>query len=154
MRSLLSGIVLVGLVAIPVVAQSPRGVWKRAEVVISGGPNAGSHTSDVQPSLLIITRTHYSMMLVTSFAPRPALGPTATDEERGKVWTPFTANAGTYTFKDSTLSFTASVAKNPNAMAGNTNTYRVRTRGDSLWMTQRTNDGIETRSKWVRIERP
>ena len=154
MRPLLSGLALVVGAAIPLVAQSPQGVWKRTEVVVSGGPSAGTHTSDVQPSLLVITKGHYSLMLVTAYAPRPALSTAPTDEERGKVWAPFTANAGTYTFKDSTLALTPIVAKSPNAMAGNTNNLRARLRGDSLWITQTANDGIETRSKWVRVERP
>jgi hypothetical protein len=154
MRPLLSGMALVVGAAIPLVAQSPQGVWKPVEVVIRGGPNAGTHTSDVQPGLLLITNRHYSLMLVNGFASRPAFSASPTDEERAKVWGPFTANAGTYVLKDSTFSTTPIVAKSPSVMAGRTNTARVRIRGDSMWFTSTANDSIHTQAKWVRIERP
>lgn len=149
----LSAIALLIGATTPGLAQSPQGVWRPAEVVISSGPNAGRHTSDVQPGLLLITNRHYSTTFVQGFAPRPAFSDSPTDEERARIWGPFTANAGTYELKDSTFSFTPSVAKNPSVMAGTTNTARVRLRADSLSFIQTSNDGVETRSKWVRVER-
>ena len=139
--------------AVPVAAQSPHGVWKTVEVTVSGGPNAGRHTSDVQPGLLFITGRHYSMTLVMGFAPRPQLNENSSAEELAKVWGPFTANAGTYQIKDSTFSYTPVVAKNPGVMSGGTLTSGFRIRADSMWFTTKDPDGIETRIKLVRIDR-
>ena len=66
-------------------AQSIEGVWRAAEVVIGGGPDEGRHTTDVQPSLYFFTKSHYSVMLVHGWEPRPMLSENPTDEERGKV---------------------------------------------------------------------
>lgn len=139
--------------AAPVSAQSPQGVWKTVEFMVSGGPNAGRHTSDVQPGLLFITGRHHSMTLVMGFAPRPQLNESSSAEELAKVWGPFTANAGTYQIKDSTFSYTPVVAKNPGVMSGATLTAGFRIRADSMWLTAKDPDGIETRIKWVRIDR-
>lgn len=139
--------------AAPVSAQSPQGVWKTVEVTVGGGPNAGRHTSDVQPGLLLIAGRHYSVIFVQGFAPRAQFGENASAEEQAKAWDPFTANAGTYQIKDSTFSYTPMVAKNPGVMSGRTLTAGYRIRADSMWLTTKGPDGIETRTKLVRIDR-
>ena len=63
------------------------------------------------------------------------------------------ANAGTYQIKDSTFSYTPSVAKNPGVMSGDTYKVGIRVRADSMWLTLKADDGTENWSKWVRIER-
>ena len=153
MRYSLLAAALTVAAAAPVSAQSPQGVWKTVEVMVVGGPNAGRHTSDVQPGLLFITGRHYSVIFVQGYAPRPQLGENASAEEQAKVWDPFTANAGTYQIKDSTFSYTPIVAKNPGVMSGGTLTAGFRIRADSIWFTTKGPDGIEARTKLVRIDR-
>jgi hypothetical protein len=139
--------------ATPVLSQSIQGVWKVTEIVIGSGTNASSHTTDVQPGLAIFTSRHYSLLFVQGFAARPALGDNPTAEQSAKVWEAFTANAGTYELKDSTLSYTPSVAKNPEVMSGTTNNLRFRVKADSMWLIAPSADSGEFRSKWVRVER-
>jgi hypothetical protein len=153
MRYSLLAAALAVTAAAPGSAQSPHGVWKTVEAMVSGGPNAGRHTSDVQPSLLLIAGRHYSMIFVQGFTSRPQFGENPSAEEQAKVWGPFTANAGTYRIKDSTFSFTPIVAKNPSVMSGRTLTAGFRIRADSMWLTNKDPDGVETRTKWVRIDR-
>jgi hypothetical protein len=138
--------------ATPALSQSIQGVWKLTEIVVGSGANAGRHTTDVQPGLAIYTSRHYSLLYVQGFAARSALGDSATAEQSAKVWEAFTANAGTYELKDSTLSYTPSVAKNPEVMSGNTNKIRVRIKADSMWFTVRSGSGV-SQGKWVRVER-
>jgi len=83
---------------------------------------------------MIFTRLHYSMVFVQGFAPRPQLSDSATDEELGRVFTPFTANAGTYQRDDTTITFTPIVAKVPAVMSGTPFTLRARIKGDTLWV--------------------
>lgn len=130
--------------------QSLVGTWKPVEVVVDTGPDRGRHTSDVQPGLLIFTKRHYSMTFVQGFKARPIPSDSATDEQLGLSFIPFTANAGTYQRKDSTVILSPSVAKHPRVMSGPTQTVFVRIKRDTLWARGR---GPGT-TKWVRIERP
>lgn len=141
------------LVPSPGLGQSIIGVWKRTEVVISAGPDAGRHTVDVQPGLVIFTNKHYAMMSVSGFKPRPRLSDKPTDEELARAFEPFTANAGTYEVKGSTLTYTALVAKNPGTMDGKARTMEIRLDGDSLWFITKSSEGIETRYRYVLVER-
>ncbi|HSD33741.1 MAG TPA: hypothetical protein VLB49_17635, partial [Gemmatimonadales bacterium] len=134
-------------------AQSLRGVWQRIEAVVNKGPNAGRHTTDLQPGLAIFTDSHFSLMFVAGFEARPALSAAPTDEERGRVFGPFVANAGTYQFQDSILTRKPVVAKEPSVMTGGSFVNRVRLVADSLWIITLSADSVETRAKWVRIER-
>lgn len=134
-------------------APSLRGVWKAVEVVIDKGPYAGRHTTDIQPGLALYSDTHYSLTFVQGFEARPNLSANPTDEERGRIYGPFTAQAGTYQFRDSTLRRTPVVAKVPAVMAGTSYTNRVRVVADTMWIITTSADSTETRAKWVRIER-
>jgi hypothetical protein len=70
------------------------------------------------------------------------------------VCQPFGANAGTYQLRDSILTTTPVVARDPVVRAGNyTITYRVHVVTDTLWLSSTSADSVETRTKWVRIER-
>jgi hypothetical protein len=99
---------------------------------------------------MIFTETYYAGMQVRGFEPRPRLSESATNEERLRAFTPFTANAGTYVLTDSTLTMTLRVSKNPNVMLEGTGTDRVRVVADSLWFLSASGEGLR---KWVRIER-
>ncbi len=153
MKTILATTALLAISSTPSFAQSLGGVWRPVEVVINKGPDAGRHTTDVQPGLVFFTDTHYSTMYVTGFKPRPRLSDQPTDEERGRIFQPFVANAGTYQLRDSTLTTTPVVAKNPAVMAGSSYTNRVRVVADTIWFLSMSADSIETRAKWVRIER-
>jgi len=152
MRSLLVVPALLVSAVGSVQGQSVQGVWKPVEMVISGGPNPGRHANDVQPGLLIISSRHYSMTFVPGFVARPVLDDTAPDSSWRNVWDQFTANAGTYSIRDSIFTFTPIVAKNPSVMSGKPIRTGFRAAGDSIWFTL-SNDGVETRAKWIRIER-
>ena len=136
----------------PAFGQTLEGVWKRVAVVVDSGPDRGRHTSDVQPGLLIFTRNHYSMTFVQGFKPRPIPGDSATDEELGLSFLPFTANAGTYWQGAGVITFSPSVAKHPAVMSGTKLTYTVRIKGDTIWAKSAGRGGYAT-STWVRIER-
>ncbi|HEY4671979.1 MAG TPA: hypothetical protein VIG78_07940 [Gemmatimonadaceae bacterium] len=136
----------------PAVCQSLEGVWKPVEVVVDSGPDRGRHTADVQPGLLIFTKKHYSVNTVQGFKARPIPSANATDEQLGLSFLSYTANAGTYQRKGSTLTFSPSVAKNPAVMAGKPLIMTARTKGDTLWSTAPLRGSTATWT-WVRIER-
>ena len=133
--------------------QSLVGTWKPVEVVVDSGPDRGRHTSDVQPGLLIFTKRHYSMTFVQGFKARAIPSDSATNEQLGLSFIPFTANAGTYQRKDSTVILSPSVAKNPRVMSGSPITAVVRIKRDTLW-ARPVGRGPGVTTKWVRIERP
>jgi hypothetical protein len=141
------------LLSSPLVAQSLTGVWKPVEIVIASGPTAGRHTTDVQPGLLMFTNGHYSWLRVTSFDPRPALSASPTDEERGRVFSAFTGQGGTYDVNGSTLTLLPTVAKNPAVMMrGTPDSYTLERDGDAYWLIGKTPEGAEWRMKLVRVE--
>jgi len=133
--------------------QSLVGTWKPVEVVVDSGPDRGRHTSDVQPGLLIFTKRHYSITFVQGFKARPIPGDSATNEQLAMSFVPFTANAGTYQRKDSTMILTPLVAKNPRTMSGGPITSIVHIKRDTLW-ARPIGRGLAATTKWVRIERP
>jgi hypothetical protein len=153
MKTLVALLALIVSAFSPALGQTLRGTWKPVEVVIDSGPDHGRHTTDVQPGLLIFTKGHYSMMFVMGFTPRPLPTDSATKEQIGLLFLPFTANAGTYQRKDSTVVFSPSVAKNPAVMAGPPFTMVLRVKGDTLW-TRPVADGPGMKATWVRVERP
>jgi hypothetical protein len=94
------------------------------------------------------------MVFVQGFKARPVPSDNASDEELGRLFLPFTANAGTYVRKGSTLTFSPTVAKNPRVMSGAIPlSFTIRTKGDTLWARATAGPGAGTESAWVRIER-
>ncbi len=153
MKATLTLFALIAGASSPMLAQRIEGVWKPVEVVVDSGPDRGRHTTDVQPGLLILTKGHYSMTLVQGFKARPLPSDSATNEQLGLLFLPFTANAGTYRRTGSTITLSPSVAKNPAVMAGKPFSVVVRIKGDTMWATPA---GVFAGSKttWVRVERP
>ncbi|HMG96063.1 MAG TPA: hypothetical protein VK565_07155 [Gemmatimonadaceae bacterium] len=149
MRSTVALFALVAGASSPLLGQRIEGVWKPVEVVVDSGPDRGRHTTDVQPGLLILTKRHYSLMIVQGFKARPLPSDSATNEQLGLLFLPFTANAGTYRHAGSTVTLTPIVAKNPAVMAGRTLSVDVRIKGDTMWAVV---PGSKT--TWVRVERP
>jgi tetratricopeptide (TPR) repeat protein len=90
-----------------------EGVWQYTETI---PPGPAANPVPIPPgSLLIFTKTHYSMILVTM--PRPELPQqNPTDEQKVAAWTPFYAAAGTYEVKGDTFTIKTSAAKNPSEM--------------------------------------
>jgi hypothetical protein len=109
-------------------AESPiDGVWRITSVTTTGA-NAATNKSP-QPSLLIFARGHYSWLNVNGTTARKQRAAAATpgkltDAEKIAAfdeWGPFTANAGTFEVKGSTLTRRPTVAKNVGAMAPSAN---------------------------------
>ena len=154
MRTTVTLFALIVSTSTPVLGQSLRGVWKPIQVVVDSGPDRGRHTTDVQPGLLIFTKRHYSMTQVQGFKARLVPSDSASDEELGRSFLPFTANAGTYQRSDSTITFSPTVAKHPAVMAaGRKLTFVARLKGDTLW-AHLTGRGASTTWTWIRVERP
>jgi hypothetical protein len=104
---------------------SVEGVWKVTEETFMGANP--SSTSNAQPALLILTKTHYSFIRVVGQKPRPlfkAINPTA--EEKIAAFDSFTASSGTYELVGSTLTMRPAVSKHPNFMAGGSEKYEIR----------------------------
>jgi hypothetical protein len=113
-------------------AQSLEGAWRVTQMVISG------QTIDTpQPGLLLFTGNHYSYTLINGDQPRPDLPRGfASAPELLAVWSPFSANAGTFELSGDRMTRRAIVAKSPDAMAaGAYNEYTFRMDADTLWIT-------------------
>ena len=117
-----------------------EGVWKVAEVVTPSGETI----SNPQPSLIIFTKGHYSQIAVTGTQSRAEVDPPKdpqklTDAEkiaRFEQWSPFSANAGTYVIKGTTLTLRPIVAKSVQVMSGQTPqelTFKVEA-PNTLWL--------------------
>ena len=122
-----------------------EGVWKVTEIVVTGA--GASSVSNAQPSLLIFTRTHYSIMYVPGDKPRtlrkaadPRKAEDASAEEKAAAYDSIIANAGTYQLEGSTITIRPIVSKDPNYMGGGFNTYRFRIDGTTLSLTSKSSD--------------
>ncbi|HEV7693886.1 MAG TPA: hypothetical protein VGO52_23835 [Hyphomonadaceae bacterium] len=135
-------------------AKDIQGVWKAVEVVVPSGPYTGTHTTDVQPSLFIFTKSHYSILSVGGFKPRPALKAAPSSfEEYAAVYGPFTANAGTYQVKGTNLTSTPSVAAWPALMSGGaTPPLELEWKGADLWFISTAANGQVTRVRLTRVD--
>jgi hypothetical protein len=161
---------LVGGVQARAQAKSPvEGVWKVAEVQVTGGANPGTNAKP-QPGLYIFTRGHYSIMVINGDTPRTALpqgqgqgrgrGAQATLTDAEKIasyehWAPFTANSGTYTIQGNMLTTKPLVAKNEGVMQGAPQTREFKIEGSALWLITKPpagQAGAETRTKLTRLE--
>ena len=110
-----------------------------------------------QPGLLLVTGGYYSYTLVTSDQPRP-IPPRglANVEDMLDVWSPFTANAGTFEVSGNSMTRRPVVAKSPDTMApGAFNEYTFRLSADTLWVTTVGTEGGPARSpstvRYVRV---
>ena len=163
--------ILLLLFAVMLSAQSTakkpiEGVWKVVEIVVTGA--GASTSSNPQPSLLILTRGHYSQVGVSGDKARTLYKAEApTDAEKVAAFDSFFGNAGTYEVNGSTLTIHPMVARNPNFMAGGSQKYQFRIDGNNLWLTYKSSDisvrlgprvvpssdpASETRTKYVRVE--
>ena len=82
--------------------QPLEGVWRVTEIVVTGA-ETGTIASP-QPSQVIFTKTHYSMMYVPGNKPRSlSKAENATDAEKLAAYDSFVANTGTYEVAGATL---------------------------------------------------
>ena len=113
------------------------GVWKVTEV-LSRAP--GENWTNVSPqlSLYIFTKTHYSYMYTVGGGPRPLFAGDPnkpTDAEMVTAYKTFVAATGIYVLSGPTLTFNATIMKNPNETVGKPLIYSVQLNGDVLQMT-------------------
>ena len=141
---------------------SVEGVWKRTSTVVTGANP--SNTSLQQPSVYIYANRHYSH--VFEGQPRKPLAPAKdpaklTDAEklaRFEAWAPFTAHAGTYEIKGTTVIHNNLVNKNPPPATGiypaASNVFEnVRIEGNTMVRTAKSADGKSvTTSTYTRLE--
>jgi hypothetical protein len=157
------------VIAVPTLAFAQRatatpldGVWKITEVITTGA-NAATNATP-QPSLIIFARGHYSFVSVSGTQPRPTYPPPndpskLTDAEklaRFEQWNPFTANAGTFEVKGTTLTRRPVVAKNVTVMTTNPPTVQeFKLEGSTLWLISKSaadQPASETRTKLTRVQ--
>ena len=149
---LIVSMLLVGLVTAQnsAVQSQPKtqveGVWKITEVVMPSTNPAekGTSITTPQPGLIIFTKGYYSLIAVRAREPRAAFSPAKnpdnlTDAEkiaRYEQWRPFSANAGTYDVKGSTLQLHPIVAKSVEVMTdGKPITFELKAESPtSLWL--------------------
>ena len=134
---------------------SIEGVWRLDEQSSAGNTR---HMS--QPSMYIFTKKHYSIIYVSSDAPRQALADISkatADELRSVFVESFVANAGLYDMKDGKISFWPKVAKSPTFMRdGSYVTFTFKVTGNTMTMTSEGENGYPVKtpviSKFTRIE--
>ena len=127
-------------------AQRLQGVWRRTEMIVGRGANAGTHLDDMQPGYYIFAPPFFAGNFVSTFAPRPALTDTATDADRGKAFAPFASFAGSYTVDDDELVFRPLVTMNPNNMRGRPfQPIGVEWAGEDVWFIYTSDDGVQNR---------
>jgi hypothetical protein len=112
-----------------------EGVWKYTEFV-APGPNG--QATPAQIGLLIFTKNHWSMVMVSSDKPRPDLPQNATDAQKLAAWTPFTASSGTYEVKGNTYTAKTIVSKDPGGNPDSFITIEFKIEGNTLITTPKT----------------
>ena len=140
---------------LPLTAQAQegalRGVWKVTEVSLTSPDTSWTYT-DPRARLLIFTEHHYSFVGTRGGGSRERLSDDPSDAERLQAWGPFFATAGTYESTDSTFTFRAIAAKNPNDEGSWTLTVTYRIEGDTLWTTGEPATGGELSITFVRLD--
>jgi hypothetical protein len=160
MKLVFTGLFIAIMLCSAAMAQSKgsniEGVWRLDELTVDGKTQKIS-----QPSMFFFTKKHYSIIYVSSDAPRP-ISPDITkataDELRTIFVDSFVANAGAYDIsKDGKISFWPKVAKSPLYMKdGNYNTSTFKITGNTMTMTTESANNYPVKSpmtsKLTRIE--
>lgn len=133
-------------------ARKLAGVWRRAEMIVGAGPDAGRHVDDAQPGFYLFTPRSFVGNYVSVFAPRPALGKKPTDEAMGQNYDSFVSFAGTFTLREDVLVLAATVSQNPNTMRGRPfQSIDVKWEGEDVWFIYTNSEGVENRTRLVRV---
>jgi hypothetical protein len=116
--------------------QTLEGVWKVAEIVITG---AGAYAVTApQPGVFIFTKSHFSWMWVPGTQPRaPFKALVPTTEEKLAAFDSLSASSGTYELNGSTATFRPIVAKGPNNVFVD---EQFLIEGDTLTLTWKSTD--------------
>jgi hypothetical protein len=130
-------------------ARRLQGVWRRAEMIVGSGPDAGAHVANMQPGYYIFTPTYFVANYVSSFAPRPFLSEAPTEAEYGGIFGAFVSFGGTYTVDDKdTLVLSPIVTKNPNNMRGRPfQSIKLEWAGNDVWFIYTGADGTQNRTR-------
>jgi hypothetical protein len=129
-----------------------KGVWRRAEIIVGAGDDKGTHVADMQPGYYIFSPPSFAGNFISAFASRPLLSAKPTDEERGKIFTPFASFAGTYTVNDGVLVFRPLVTMNPNNMRGRPfQSIKTEWAGEDVWLIYTGADGTQNRVRLTRV---
>jgi len=135
----LLGILVILAVSGGVSAQRVAGVWKLDELTST----ANGTKTITQPSMYLFTKTHYSIIYVSSDSPRSTddVATMTADQLRDVFVKSFTANAGTYDIKAGKITLRPMVAKSPTFMtAGNWNTLKITVKGNSMTLVSDSNN--------------
>ncbi len=127
-----------------------EGVWHRAEIQLDGGPDAGVHMLDVQPSLYVFSKRHYAVAAVEGFTPRRYFSENPTDADRGAAFVPYTGEMGTYVNEGDKLTLAPMVTKDPGVAA--TREFDVTWDEIDVWLTSKAPDGVTSRMKLTRVD--
>lgn len=117
-----------------------EGVWKKTVVTVTG-PNAQT-IPHPQPNVVIFTKKHFSFTEVEGEKPRPDQPlEKATDVQKVAAWEPFSAQAGIYEIKGTTVTLRDLVTKDPeNMKPGNFETYDFKIEGNTLLLTSKASE--------------
>ncbi len=144
MMRVLSSVLTIGILATVLSAQGTarkpiEGVWKVTEIVVTGAD--ASNVPNPQPSLVIFTASHYSMMYVTGNQARKLFNAEdPTNAEKIAAFDSFVANTGTYDLSGTTLTLHPIVARNPGYMAGGFDKYQFRIDGTTMTLVEKSTD--------------
>lgn len=108
------------------------GAWVAERIV----PDEGAPIEEPRPLVLLLTRSHYSIMGSASATPRqPFAGEEPSEAEMAAAYDGFFASAGRYAMEGDSLVYRARVALDPGYAAGypdNPRARAVRVEGDTL----------------------
>ena len=151
--------VVLSLLTSESIAQQPvsafNGVWHQLEVRVVRPDSTYMRPANTQ-AVTILLDGHFSSLAISSgpTGVQQASRPT-TVEEKAARYDVLTANVGTFTVRDSTVTGRYDLAKNP-AVVGTTFSQYSRLVGDTLWNTSvtpwvtDTTKRVRTTIKWVR----
>ncbi len=129
-------------------ARKLQGVWRREEMIIGTGANAGRHLDDMQPGFYVFTPNYFAANFVSAFEPRPVLGNVRTETEMGTVLGQFASFGGEYTVEDNKLSLKPIVTKDPNNMRGRPfQPIELEWEGSDVWFVYNGADGAQNRAR-------
>jgi len=119
--------------------KSIEGVWKLAEIVVTG--SGAATASNPQPGLIFFGKKHYSFMYVGSDKERPIYaGAAPTPEEKIAAFDSLIASSGNYEIAGTSMVIRPVVARNPGFAGGGFATYQFKLEGKTLWLTIKSSD--------------
>lgn len=129
-------------------ARKLQGVWRRAEMIVGTGADAGRHFEDMQPGFYVFTPNYFAANFVSAFAPRPGLSAAPTETEMGTVLGPFASFGGEYAVDGDKLTLKPIVTKDPNNMRGRPfQPIELAWEGSDVWFIYTGSDGTQNRTR-------